>query len=196
MAFTFDYMTKGAGKAAPGIVRLPDISEVVVEAPNVVVIRLPRPFAPFEGLLGRIPIIPRHVWAAVTDPAKFQGPQAVMGSGPYKLDSYDPGTNSYRYSANPDYFLGAPAVQHLEFVPAPDELLALQRGDLDAATLGLEERAVPDAQLEAFDDARFGKITAPGELNRALHFNLAKGFPFDDKRFRQAMAFAIDRKDL
>ena len=59
VAFTFDYMTKGAGKAAPGIVRLPDISEVVVEAPNVVVIRLPRPFTPFEGLLGRIPIIPR-----------------------------------------------------------------------------------------------------------------------------------------
>ncbi|MCA1695589.1 MAG: ABC transporter substrate-binding protein, partial [Actinobacteria bacterium] len=89
-----------------------------------------------------------------------------------------------------------PSVRHLEFVPAPDELLALQRGDLDAATIGLEERAVPEAQLKAFEDPRFAKITAPGELNRALHFNLAKGFPFDDKRFRQAVAFAVDRKDL
>jgi peptide/nickel transport system substrate-binding protein len=196
VAFTFDYLTKGAGKAAPGIVRLPEISEVVVEAPNVVAIRLPRPFAPFEGLLGRVPIIPRHVWATVSDPARFQGPESVMGSGPYKLDSYDPATNSYRYSANPDYFLGVPTVKHLEFVPAPDELLSLQRGELDAATLGLEERAVPDAQLKAFEDPRFGRIEAPGELTRALHFNLAKGSPFDDKRFRQAVAYAVDRKDL
>jgi len=196
VVFTFDYLTKGSGRAAPGIVRLPEIAEVTADGTTGVVIRLPRPFAPFEGLLGRVPIIPRHVWADVADPAKFQGPQAVMGSGPYKLDSYDAATNSYRYTANTDYFLGVPSVRHLEFVPAPDELLALQRGDLDAATIGLEERAVPDAQLKAFDDPRFAKITAPGELNRALHFNLAKGFPFDDKRFRQAVAFAVDRKDL
>jgi peptide/nickel transport system substrate-binding protein len=196
VVFTFDYMTKGPGRTTPGIVRLPEISEVVADGATGVVIRLPRPFAPFEGLLGRIPIIPRHVWADVAEPARFQGPGAVMGSGPYMLDSYDGATNSYRYNANPSYFLGAPAVQHLEFVPAPDELLALQRGDLDAATLGLEERAVPDAQLKVFDNPSFGTITAPGELNRALHFNLAKGFPFDDKRFRQAMAFAVDRKDL
>ncbi len=196
VAFTFDYMTKGPGKAAPGIVRLPEITEVVAESPSRVVIRLPRAFAPFEGLLGRVPIIPRHIWEAVSDPARLQGPTAVMGSGPYKLDSYDPATNSYRYSANPDYFLGPPAVKHLEFVPAPDELLALQRGDIDAATLGLEERAVPEAQLKAFDNPRFGTITAPGELTRALHFNLTKGFPFDDKRFRQAVAHAVDRKDL
>lgn len=196
VAFTFDYLTKGPGKAAPGIVRLPEITEVVAESPTVVTVRLPRPFAPFEGLAGRVPIIPRHVWDQVTDPAKFQGPSAVMGSGPYTLDSYDPASNSYRYTANPSYFLGAPAVQNLEFVPAPDELLGLQRGELDAATLGLEERAVPDEQLKAFDGDRFGRITAPGELTRALHFNLTKGSPFDDKRFRQALAYGIDRKDL
>ncbi len=196
VAFTFEYMTKGPGKAAPGIVRLPEITEVVAESPTVVVVRLPRPFTPFEALAGRVPIIPRHVWADVAEPARFQGPPAVMGSGPYRLDSYDEATNSYRYTANRDYFLGTPSVTHLEFVPAPDELLALQRGELDAATLGLEERAVPEEQLKAFDDARYGRITAPGELNRALHFNLTKGYPFDDKRFRQAMAYAIDRKDL
>ena len=95
VVFTLDYVTKGPGRAAPGLVRLPEIAEAVADGPTGVVIRLTRPFAPFEVLLGRLPIIPRHVWADVSDPAKFQGAAAVMGSGPYKLDAYDPATNSY-----------------------------------------------------------------------------------------------------
>ena len=30
----------------------------------------------------------------------------------------------------------------------------------------------------------------------ALHINLAKGFPYDRKEFRQAVAYALDRKDM
>lgn len=197
VVFTFDYITKGPGQAAAGIAGRIDVESVTAEGPNVVVFRLPQPFAPFEvTVAGRVPIIPRHVWEGVSDPAKFQEPAAVMGSGPYTLDSYDPATNSYSYNSNPDYFLGPPHVQRLEFVPAPDELLALQRGEIDAATIGLDERAIPDEALAPFDEPRFARIEAPGELTRALHFNLAKGFPYDDQRFRQAVAYTIDRQDL
>jgi hypothetical protein len=45
-------------------------------------------------------------------------------------------------------------------------------------------------------DPKYGTITAPGEWNRALHFNLSKGFPFSDTKFRQAVAYTVDRKDL
>lgn len=197
VVFTFDYLTKGPGKDAAGIAGRIDVESVTAPGDGTVVFRLPKPFAPFEvTVAGRVPIIPRHVWEGVTDPVQFRGPPAVMGSGPYVLDSYDEATNSYSYDANPDYFLGPPTVQRLEFVPAPDELRALERGELHQATIGLDEKAIPDEALAPFDRDRYGRIEAPGELTRALHFNLTKGFPYDDKRFRQAIAYAVDRQDL
>ncbi len=36
----------------------------------------------------------------------------------------------------------------------------------------------------------------PGQSGAVLHFNLTKGFPYSDQRFRQAVAYAVDREDL
>jgi peptide/nickel transport system substrate-binding protein len=91
---------------------------VVAEAPNKVLIRLPGPSALFEPTVaGRVPIIPKHIWSTVTDPAKFLDKAAVIGSGPYKLESYDRAGAAYLYVANDEYFLGKPYVRRLEFVP-------------------------------------------------------------------------------
>lgn len=196
VAFTFDYLTKGPGRTAPGILGFIPVKEVAVDGPSVAVIRLERPFAPFEETVaGRVPIIPEHIWSGVSDPAQLRGPEAIAGSGPYRLESWDQASGSYLYTANDGYFLGRPHVRRLEFVPAPDQLLALQRGEIDSGAPGLEQ-PLPDEALAPFEDPAYGKITAPGEWSRVLHFNLAKGFPFDDTRFRQAVAYAIDRRDL
>jgi peptide/nickel transport system substrate-binding protein len=194
--FSFDYETTGAGAAASRFGGRIDLKEVVVEAPDVVVVRLNSPTATFEEDTGmRLFIIPRHIWSTVTDPAKFRGPSAVIGSGPYKLESYDQAAGSYLYTANQSFFLGSPYVKRLELVPAPDELLSLQRGDIDAAEL-LEEPA-PEEQLKAFEsNPRFGKLDGTYDFVMALHINLSKGFPYDRKEFRQAVAYAIDRKDM
>jgi peptide/nickel transport system substrate-binding protein len=194
--FSFDYLTTGA---AATVSRLPgglDLKEVVVESPNVVVVRLNKPLAVFEeDVAMRLFVIPRHVWSAVTDPAKFRGDGAITGSGPYRLESVDQAAGSYLYTANEAFFLGAPYVKRLELVAAPDELLALQRGDLDAAEL-LEEPA-PEEQLKAFEsDKRFSKLEGSFDWVLALHLNLAKGFPWERKEFRQAVAYALDRKDM
>ncbi|MGH2651408.1 MAG: ABC transporter substrate-binding protein, partial [Actinomycetota bacterium] len=193
--FSFDYLITGAGASLSRLLGRLDLKEVVVEPPNVVVIRLGAPSAVFEeDVAMRLLIIPRHIWSTVTDPAKFREPGAVMGSGPYKLESVDQAAGSYLYTANESFFLGPPYVKRLEFVPAPDELLGLQRGDLDAAEL-LEEPA-PEEQLKAFDDRRFTKLEGSFDFLLALHINLSKGFPWDRKEFRQAVAYAIDRKDM
>jgi peptide/nickel transport system substrate-binding protein len=194
--FSFEYVTTGPASTASGILGRIDLKEVVVEPPNVVVVRLNNPSAVFEeNVAMRVFIVPRHIWSTVADPAKFRGPTAVMGSGPYKLESADEAAGSYLYTANEAYFMGPPHVKRLEFVPAPDELLALQRGEIDAAEL-LEEPA-PEEQLKAFEsDRRFGKLEGTGDWNLALHINLSKGFPYDRKEFRQAIGYALDRKDM
>jgi peptide/nickel transport system substrate-binding protein len=86
-------------------------------------------------------------------------------------------------------------VKRLELVPAPDELLGLQRGAIDAGEL-LEDPA-PEEQIKAFEANRqFTKLEGTYDWMLALHINLAKGFPYDRKEFRQAIAYAIDRKDM
>lgn len=194
VAFSFDYITKGAAKSALGVIGAVPVTEAVVTAPNEVVLRLDKPFAPFEeAVAGRVPIVPKHVWSTVADPAKYRDPAALVGTGPYKLSSWDETAGTYDYAANDSYWLGPPNVKRVQFVPAPNELLALQRGEIDIANV----TQTPDEVLAPLQkDPKYGLITANGEANTALHFNLSKGFPFDDKRFRQALAYTIDRNDL
>jgi hypothetical protein len=66
-------------------------------------------------------------------------------------------------------------VQRLEFVPAPDEVLALQRGR--STRRGQLEEAIPEEQLAALDGDDYEQIESEGDWNHALHFNLERGSP-------------------
>ena len=200
VAFSFQYTAKGPGRQT-GVIHtqgLDVVAEAVAEAPNRVVVRLQRPYAAFaETIAGRLLIIPRHVWADVTDPARLRDPRAVVGSGPYRLESADEATGRYLFTANDDHFLGRPYVRRLELAPSPDPLRALERGDVDAGSFFLEEQGPPEQALAAFADRdTWGRLESPGEWTRALHFNMTRGFPYADKAFRQAVAYAVNRKDL
>lgn len=197
VAFTFDYSRTGPGRLALGInPSLEFIKDVSAPSGTTVVFRLATRYAPFPvSIAGRVPIIPQHIWKDVSDPAKFRGPQAVVGSGPYRLADYQESTGSYRYVANTRFFLGTPVVRSLEFVPTSDSLLALRRGDLDGGGASTEEGLAPGI-LRPFYNRNFGILRAPGEWTRSLHFNLTKGFPYDNRSFRQAVAYAINRPEL
>jgi peptide/nickel transport system substrate-binding protein len=143
----------------------------------------------------RVPIVPKHVWETVTDPAKYREPNGLVGTGPYRLESWDEAAGSYLYVSNDDFFMGPPYVKRLEFVPAPDELKSLQRGELDVAQLS-ESSPVPEDVLAQFKAPQYGTTGASGTVGTILHFNLTKGYPYDNKQFRQAFAYTIDRKDL
>lgn len=197
VVFSFNYLLSGPGsKTQAFAVRSMGVVQEVVADGQDVVVRLKQPFAPFvEDIAQSVHIIPKHIWEAVTDPAKFRDPKALIGSGPYKLESLNEAEGSYLYVANEEFHLGAPYVKRLELVPARDELQALQRGELDAA--GLNEEGVPDEVLKPFESSKqYGLIKDPGNWNLALHFNLDKGFPYSDSKFRQAIAYAVDRKDM
>lgn len=195
-AFSFRYF-KALPPQETGIVgALPFLTDASADGDKVT-IRLNTPYAPFEEYVGgRIPIIPRKVWEGVTSPSRLRGERAVMGSGPYKLASWDQAQGTYRFTANSDFHLGQPVVRELQFVPSSNDLLTLQSGGLDGGGPNLEQ-GLPKATIDGFTNkGNYAVLRGYGGWTRALFFNADRGFPYDQAAFRQAVAYAVDRKAL
>ncbi|MGB9887817.1 MAG: ABC transporter substrate-binding protein [Moorellales bacterium] len=186
VAFTFRYLKEHPVEWF----NLGMIQSVEARDERTVVFTLKQPHMPFlQQVAGNVPVIPEHVWAQVADPRQEARPELVMGSGPYKLVSYDQSQGAYAYEANPDFFLGPPRVKKLLFVPAGDQVAALQRGDVHAAD-------IPATLAEQFrQDPRFEVLSGPAFWVLKLQFNPDKA-PFNDVRVRRALAYAIDREEL
>jgi peptide/nickel transport system substrate-binding protein len=196
VVFTFNYNTTGPGSTTGVATGVNYIDSVTAPDPRTVVITLktvrPSFLQDIAGTFG-FGIVPKHIWSNVTDPAKFQGQQALIGSGPYKIENFDLPTNSFNLVANEDFFLGPAKVRQFQIVPVADALLALERGEVDAASGG--NGLIPQVQYDALAK-KYKVLTAPGEYNLALFFNAAKGFPYNEQAFRQGVVYGIDRKDM
>ncbi|HVW30921.1 MAG TPA: ABC transporter substrate-binding protein [Acidimicrobiia bacterium] len=194
--FSFDYVTTGAAAGVSRFGSSLDLKDVTVDSPSAVTVHLNKPSAVFaDDVAERLFIIPEHIWSAVSDPAKFRDPKALVGSGPYRLASEDEAAGSYLFTANDSFYLGSPYVKRIELVPAPDELLALDRDQIDAGEL--LDAPAPEAQIKAFEsNPKYTELTGGYDFMMALHINLAKGFPWDRREYRQAIAYALDRKDM
>jgi peptide/nickel transport system substrate-binding protein len=196
VVFTFNYNLTGAGAQTGVAAGVTYIDTVTAPDPKTVVITLksvrPSFLQDVGGTFG-FGIMPKHIWSTVTDPAKFQGATALIGSGPYKLQNFDLTTNSFNFVANEDFYLGPAKVQQFQVVPVADALLALERGEVDAASGG--NGLIPKIQYDALAK-KYKVLTAPGEYNLALFFNPNKGFPYNEKAFRQGVVYGINRQDM
>lgn len=195
VAFTFRYFKE---KAAQGMVkwgwRLDKVETAQVAAGGQEVIV--RTVAPTAGLMtdlfGSLPIIPKHIWEQVDDPLKKLDEEAVIGSSLFRLREYSKEEGRYVYVANPDFFLGRPAVDQLTFVKVKDPALALLAGEVDEASFSgrgitsvRELRANPELEV----------IEGPSDWVLKLYFNTRRA-PLDKRAVRQAIAHAIDRQEI
>lgn len=191
VVFTYNYMIKNPQIWA---LRLDGFSKIEAVDALTVSFVLKHPYGPlFSYVFGIIPILPKHIWENVTDPKTFQTEQALIGTGPYRLVKYDKTDGSYLYEANDDFFLGAPYVKRIEMVPVSNETVALKQGDIDCSQLAAVSSTAAKDVLGTFQkDPKFGILTAAGTCNPILYFNMTLGKPFDDKAFRQAVAYSMD----
>lgn len=133
-------------------------------------------------------ILPKSFWDGY---AEGNYEQSFVGTGPWVLDSYDPGVSA-TYVKNPNYW-GDNAAQpdRMEVSLFDDEaaaVTAFQEGRIDmihrlspASTL-LDD---PNAQVQSISTAQ----------HRQVYFD-TQAPPFDDKRVRQAMALMLNRPVL
>ncbi len=158
--------------------------------------KYPMALTTFQNSYGRyLMIVPKHILKDVPEGelascSWFNAPTVV--SGPYRLESYDL-THYLSYSANEQYFKGAPAIKKLNIrvVPSSQLLTGLSTGEIDfipptmASILQEDYEAVQSlSQVRAV----FGKPVT----HQALYFNTEKV----DIRIRQAILYAIDRQNI
>lgn len=188
VTFTFAYAKK---YHFPSDSNFKFIDHVETLGPYTVKIYLKNPYANFvQGVLCAYPMLPSHIWATVANPTSFQEPQAVVGTGPYKLVDYNAQQQSYLFEANSDYFLGKPKVKYIRFMNINPNIApaALKVGQIDAFEMTY-------SQADEIKAAGFKELAGNYDWVVQLMFNQNKA-PFSSMEFRQALAYAIDRKQI
>ena len=181
---------------------------------------LPVSFAPFLRSMGTA-IYPRHIlephvddgtfnstWGIETDPAE------IIGTGPFTIETLETDERIV-LRRNPNYWLTdsagnrLPYLERVEYAVVPDfaaELARFRAGDADAHGVLGEEFAILDPLQEAENFTLFSR--GPGFGSTFLTFNLNPGSDsesgepflapeklrwFENTRFRQAVAHAVDK---
>ena len=187
VAFTYNYV-----KEHPSWwVDLKSVERTEVLDEYTVKIYLTERYAPFlSDVAGALAIIPKHIWQDVETPNEFTEPEALIGTGPYKLVDYSKTHGTYLYEANKDYYLRKPDIDRLQFVKISEEMAptALMRKEVAAAGI------LPET-VEEVRGKGFVILNQSGNWNAKLMINHEKE-PMSSKVFRHALAYAINRTEL
>lgn len=160
---------------------------------------LEKPFAPFLNNL-TIGIIPRHIWQNIP-PANAKLAESNLkpiGTGPYRFKKLqkDPEGNilSYTLEAYRNYHNGVPFIKTMQFKLYPDlesAVAALKKQNIDGLNF-LPKQAKQDLQKNK--NLKFYTFTLPQYT--AIFFNETRNEQLKEKKIREALALALDKKAI
>ena len=147
---------------------------------------------------GLLPIIPKHIFDDGQDPKTHpRNTENFVGSGPFRLTEYEPGT-IIRMERFDDFFIeGTPCLDEIvmEITPDPTAIvLGLENGTTHlSSTLGSPANTLrlmdnPDVEVSSDGHEAIGQI-------QWMEMNVNDP-ALSDQRVRQAIAYAIDREFL
>lgn len=149
-------------------------------------------------------IVPQHVWAKISNPAKYANDSNVVGSGPYILNNYQR-NQSATLAANPKWHGGTPSLSGIDFISYKDTnaaTAAVRSGEIDSVS-GLT--AAQYASLKKAHGVGLAKPVSehywsidvnPGAIDKQ-NKPMGNGNPvLHDVKVRQAIQEAIDQKTL
>ncbi len=147
---------------------------------------------------GLLPIIPKHIFDDGQDMKTHpRNTEDFVGSGPFRLAEYEPGT-IIRMERFDDFFIeGAPCLDEIVMEITPDAtaiVLGLENGTTHlSATLGPSANILrlmenPDVNVSSEGHEAIGQV-------QWLELNVNDP-ALSDKRVRQAIAYAVDRQFL
>ena len=184
----------------------------------------PEPFAPFLRMLAT-PIAPKHFFEPAVKKGKayFDGflstninPKNLVTSGAFRLKEYVPAQRVV-FEKNPDYYVINKDEQKLPYL---DKLVYLIVGDINNQVLKFEGGELDEISLQGANVARFKEMEKHGDFtvynigpntgtmyismnmnnrkdeNGKYYVDPKKQVWFQDKNFRQAVDYAIDRENM
>jgi len=131
---------------------------------------------------------------AVIVPHDYDGnyESKMIGTGPFKLESFTPKVGA-TFVRNDDYWGGEVLPDRVEVFFYEDyqpQLLALQGGQVDYL------KQIPILQAAGImNDPAIQMLPIPSAAHAQVHMRTDKA-PFNDKRFRQAIALCLDRPKI
>lgn len=181
---------------------------------------LPVPFAPFLRSMGTA-IYPKHILEPYVDDGTFNSvwdietdPAEIIGTGPFTLETLEP-DNLIVLRRNPNYWLSDSAGNRLPYLDEvrylvvdglADELPKFRSGETDVHGVLGEEFATLDPLQHVEDFTLYSRGPTFGSTFLAFNMNPGSnaetGEPFlapeklrwfENTRFRQAVAFAVDK---
>jgi peptide/nickel transport system substrate-binding protein len=158
-----------------------------------------KPYAPALLSWAGAPILPSHIlaapWKAGVDLRTTQQNRHPVGTGPYVFKGWKTGEKVV-LEANPEYFEGRPYINRVVYRVIPDQstiFLELKARNIDSAGLTpIQYRR--QTEYPAFQK-NFNKYRYVANAYAYLGFNL-RDPRFQDRRVRQAMAYAIDKQEI
>ncbi len=186
------YHPRGKGNLGP-------VESIETPDDTTAIFHLAHPYIPLmRGLSSlELPIVPRHIYEG-TDFRNNPAVNEPIGTGPFKFAEWRKG--SYlRLDRNENYWReGKPYLDSIVFrfiADSATRAAGIESGEIDVATFGTIN-PVEMRRLETLDDVSIVEggyeAIAPVML---LELNTRKP-PFDDKRVRQAISYALDRDQI
>ncbi len=195
--FSYDlYMDPKTGTPRAGTLN-DHIASVTVKDPQTVVFVLKDVIAPFMVTDVGYGIVPKHVLENVKReeiPTNDFTTTKPIGTGPFKFKEWVHGDH-VTVVANPDYHLGAPALDQYVYKVVKDNTVLYQQlktGEVDYGTVS------PDFYDDAKKQTNFDTVPYDTFSFTYIAFNLdpAKTTLFQDPKLRQALSYALDRQSI
>ncbi len=166
------------------------VKNLVAPDPYTVEVTYKQPFAPAleSWAMG---IIPKHIFSS-GDFNSNPFNRKPIGTGPYKFKEWVT-DEKIVLDANPDYFEGKPFISRYIYRVIPDQSVQF----LEMRKESIDEIGLTPDQWRAYPEffKNYNKFRYPSFSYVYLGFNLNMPM-FADKRFRKAVAHAINKKDI
>ena len=174
-----------------------EVSSVDTPDDTTVVLHLKEKFAPivsefFGPSDSPVDIAPAHILAKYPNLNQIPFNNEPIGSGPYKLAEWVKGDH-ITLVANPKYFQGAPGLKQITIRIVPDENTSLNLLRTHEIDWMFEPSYSTYAALKTMQDVS----SVYNNVNGYEYVQLNTSHPpLDDVRVRQAIKYAIDKKQL
>jgi peptide/nickel transport system substrate-binding protein len=180
--------------SATGRADIAVIDKAEVEEPDRIRIRLKSPYSPFLSAVSSIQVLPVLLKESI-QPGDLTPDSFPPGTGPFRFVSWRAG-QELKVARFDDYWQkGLPYVDEVRFLIVSDEtarMNAVRAGDLDMAEeisreqmVRIRERKVPGIGLAMAEGASYPRLG----INHCRP-------PFQDRRVRQAFAYALNKQEI